>query len=69
MTPCFRSGVPCITDLEGGDQDRTGGPRGDAARIEQRLAVLARDLVIIGMDFAEGEEAVTIAAEVDECRL
>ena len=33
---------------------------------QQRLAVLARDLVIVGMDFREGEEAVAVAAIVDE---
>ena len=36
---------------------------------EQRLAVLLGDLVIIGVDFAEGEEAVAIAAIIDERRL
>ena len=52
--------------LVGGDLGRLGGPRllGD-----QRLPVGDRDLVIVGMDFAEGEEAVAIAAVVDERRL
>ncbi len=36
---------------------------------EQGLAVLARDLVIIGVDFGEGQEAVAVAAIVDERRL
>ena len=36
---------------------------------QQRVAVGLGDLVIIGMDFAEGEEAVAIAAIVDERRL
>src|SRR6185312_13209906 len=36
---------------------------------EQRLAILLGDLVIVGMDFREGEEAVTVAAEIDERRL
>jgi hypothetical protein len=36
---------------------------------QQPLAVFARNLVIVGMDFAEGEEAVAIAAEIDESRL
>ena len=36
---------------------------------EQRVAVGLGDLVIVGMDFAEGEEAVAIAAIVDERRL
>ena len=33
---------------------------------DQRLPVGDRDLVVVGMDFAEGEEAVAIAAVVDE---
>ena len=36
---------------------------------QQRLAVADRDLVIIGMDFTEGQEPVAIAAVVDERRL
>jgi len=36
---------------------------------DQRRAVGRRDLVIVGMDFAEGEKAVPVAAEIDECRL
>ena len=36
---------------------------------QQCLAVLARDLVIVGMDFAEREKAVAIAAIFDERRL
>ena len=34
--------------------------------LDQRLPVGDRDLVVVGMDFAEGEEAVAIAAVVDE---
>ncbi|WP_433995645.1 hypothetical protein [Bradyrhizobium tropiciagri] len=34
--------------------------------LDQRLTVGDRDLVIIGMDFAEGEEAVPVAAILDE---
>ena len=34
--------------------------------LQQRLAILARDLIIVGMDFAEGEEAVAVAAIIDE---
>ena len=33
---------------------------------DQRLTVGNRDLIIVGMDFAEGEEAVPIAAIFDE---
>ena len=33
---------------------------------DQRLPVGDRDLVVVGMDFAEGEKAVAIAAVVDE---
>ena len=36
---------------------------------EQRFAIGLGNLIIVGMDFAEGEEAVTVAAEVDESRL
>ncbi|ODR97069.1 hypothetical protein AUC69_13230 [Methyloceanibacter superfactus] len=37
--------------------------------LEQRLAVGDRNLVIVGVDFSEGQEAVAIAAVVDESRL
>ncbi len=36
---------------------------------QQRLTVGDRDLVIVGMDFGEGEEAVAVAAIFDESRL
>jgi hypothetical protein len=36
---------------------------------EQREAVGGRDLVVVGVDLGEGEEAVAIAAVVDERRL
>ncbi len=36
---------------------------------EQRFAIFLRDLVIVGVDFAEGQEAVAIAAIIDERRL
>ena len=36
---------------------------------QQGLAILFGNLVIIGMDFAEGQEAVAIAAIIDERRL
>ena len=36
---------------------------------EQGFAIFLRNLVIIGVDFTEGEEAVAIAAEIDEGRL
>jgi amino acid transporter len=38
-------------------------------RLDQRLTVGDRDLIIVGMDFAEGEEAVAVAAILDERRL
>ena len=44
-----------------------GGVLGFLAK--QRFAVGLRDLVIIGVDFAEGEEAVTVSAVIDERRL
>jgi len=37
--------------------------------LDQRLPVGDRDLVIVGMDFAEGQEAVAVAAIFDEGRL
>ena len=37
--------------------------------LQQRLPVGDRDLVVVGMDFAEGQEAVAVAAVVDEGRL
>ena len=37
--------------------------------LDQRLTIGDRDLVIVGMDFAEGQEAVAIAAILDEGRL
>ena len=37
--------------------------------LEQALPVGDGDLVVVGMDFAEGEEAVPVAAVLDEGRL
>ena len=37
--------------------------------LQQRLPVGYRDLIVVGMDFAEGQEAVAVAAVVDECGL
>jgi hypothetical protein len=37
--------------------------------LDQRLAIGDRDLVIVRMNFAEGEKAVTVAAVFDEGRL
>ena len=36
---------------------------------QQGLAVSLGDLIIVGMDFAEGEKAVAVAAIIDEGRL
>ena len=38
-------------------------------RLQQRLPVGERDLVVVGMDFGEGQKAVAIAAVIDEGRL
>ena len=38
-------------------------------RLDQCLTVGDRDLIIVGMDFAEGEEAVAVSAVFDEGRL
>ena len=43
-----------------------GGALGAAFFVDQRLPVGDRDLIVIGMDFAEGEEAVAVAAVIDE---
>ena len=37
--------------------------------LQERLPVGERDLIIVGMNFAEGQETVTVAAVVDERRL
>ncbi len=37
--------------------------------IEERLTVGHRDLVVVGMDFVEGEEAVAVPAVLNEGRL
>ena len=37
--------------------------------LQQRLPVGEGDLVVVGMDFGEGEEAVAVAAVIDERRL
>ena len=37
--------------------------------LEERLPVGDRDLIVVGMNFVEGEEAVAVAAVVDEGRL
>ena len=34
--------------------------------VEERLTVGHRDLIVVGMDFVEGEEAVPVAAVLDE---
>ena len=36
---------------------------------QQAFAVFARDLVIVGVDFAEGQKTMAIATIVDKCRL
>ena len=43
-----------------------GGALGAFLFVDQRLPVGDRDLIVVGMDFAEGEEAVAIAAVIDE---
>ena len=42
------------------------GSFGGGFLVEERLPVGHRDLIIIGMDFVEGEEAVPVAAVIDE---
>ena len=46
-----------------------GFAMGALVGLDQGLTVGDRDLVIIGVDFAEGQKAVTIAAIIDERRL
>ena len=36
---------------------------------QQRFAVGDRDLIVVGVDFREGEETVSVAAILDECGL
>ncbi len=43
-----------------------GGACGAFVFLDQRLPVGHRDLIIIGMDFGEGQEAVAVSAVVDE---
>ena len=42
---------------------------GGGLLLDERLTVGDRDLVVVGMDFVEGEEAVPVAAVLDEGRL
>ncbi len=56
-----------IVVLAGAERLLFGGMLGLFA--EQGFAILLGDLIIIGMDFRESEEAVTVAAIVDERRL
>ena len=62
-------GVRLVLVVELGRAQRRflGGMLGLLA--EQRLAILLGDLIIIRVDFAEGQEAVAIAAIIDERRL
>ncbi len=46
-----------------------GGALGAFLLGDQRLPIGDRDLIVVGMNFAEGQEAVAIAAVVDEGRL
>ena len=43
-----------------------GRALGAAFFVDQRLPVSDRDLIVVGVNFAEGEEAVTVAAVIDE---
>jgi hypothetical protein len=46
-----------------------GFAMGAFVRLDQRLPIGDRNLIIIGVDFTEGQEAVTVAAILDEGRL
>src|SRR5262249_28589362 len=46
-----------------------GGARRAFLLVDQRLPVGDRDLIVVGMNFAEGQEPVAVAAVVDESRL
>jgi len=46
-----------------------GFAMGALVSLDQRLTVGDRDLVVIGVDFAEGQEAVAVSAIFDEGRL
>ena len=56
-----------VVELGGAQPLFLGGVLGFFAK--QRFAVGLRDLIIIRVDFAEGEEAVAVSAVVDERRL
>ena len=45
---------------------RLGVAMGALLLVDQRLPIGNGDLIVVGMDFAEGEEAVAITAVVDE---
>ena len=70
----FRLGLPGIVRcLRGGAFGRRVavflvglGALGFGFGLKQRLPVGQRDLVVVGMDFREGEEAVPVSAVVDE---
>jgi hypothetical protein len=51
----------------GAQRGLLGGVLGFLA--EQRVTILLGDLIVIGVDFREGQEAVTVAAVIDERRL
>jgi hypothetical protein len=59
--------VVAIVELRRAQPFFLGGMFGFLA--QQGFAIGLWNLVIVGMDFAEGQEAVAIAAIVDECRL
>ena len=59
--------IVVVVEFGGAQALFLGGMLGFLA--QQCVAVGLGDLIIIGMDFAEGEEAVAIAAIVDERRL
>ena len=46
-----------------------GGPSRRLRFLFERLAIRDRDLIIVRMNFAEGQESVTVPAVLDECRL
>ncbi len=43
-----------------------GGARGALLLVDQRLPVGDRDLIVVGVDFAEGQKAVAVAAVIHE---
>ena len=63
----FVARIAFVTVVDGAQRGLFLGVRGFFG--EQCLAVFLGDLVIVGMDLAEGQKPVPVAAKIDECSL